>query len=276
MLTSRFLRSGLGTALVVALTSVLSLAPGNASAELPKADFKLNPGQKVFWDGEYVEKADVPDPKLCNVAGPCWDYQIQVTEAGGRLRVALSSVFQNPGDVHPWPDPQFVGSEMIFDLQLLGPDGKEVAKGSTDALPISGYAVEVFAEEPSEGIYIARVIPRSVTDLAFRMRAKLEEGAGGVPLTGQELLSPNLRDIPPFEFNFYRPTSTFGPAADPNPDPANSCEAEEIAEAIEQDWPVPSICLRYSMGIENAGEGRFDLVVKDGVCELTCDVHQRQ
>lgn len=57
---------------------------------------------------------------------------------------------------------------------------------------------------------------------------------------------------------------------------------EDIEEAVEENLPVPQLCLRFSMGFENAGRGRLDLrfdppcAAATGSTKFTsCGLHQR-
>lgn len=247
-----------------------------AAAKQPRGAIKLGIGQARFWDGEPVDRAQVPDPAGCGIVGPCWDYPVRVKEDGGsRLRVALTVEFADPQAIRPWAD-FAVAPENIYDLQILGPDGSEVDRQSTGVL--TAYSAEAFVQGPVEGVYTARVIPVSVTEMSFRMRAKLE-GAQEAPDAGA-LLPPNLRIIPPFEIGFSTPTSTYGPGV-PDSDPRRSCMAEEIEEAIEAGYDTPEVCLRYSMGFENTGPGPFGVNIEWAGCpqdpdDLTaCRAHQR-
>lgn len=256
----------------------MAIVPAPAVAKQPRHEIKLNIGDARFWDGEAVERTQVPDPAGCGIAGPCWDYPLRVKKDGGsRLRVALTVVFADPQAIRPWAD--FVSAaENVYDLQILGPDGTEVARGSTGAA-LTAYSVEVFVATPAKGVYTARVIPVSVTGMSFRMRAQLE----GAPQTADAgaLLSPNLRIIPPFEVGFSTPTATYAPGL-PDSDPRASCMAEEIEEAVGARQEPPAVCLRYSMGFENTGEGPFGVEVDWDPCPLApddltaCLAHQRR
>jgi hypothetical protein len=246
-----------------------------AFAEKSDKKIKLGIGDARFWDGERVDRAHVADAELCGISGPCWDYPIQVKKDGGhRLRVALMAILPEPDDIRAWPDFTGLAAEMLFDLQIVGPAGGVVADGSTDWIledtndvvregdleafkqsPTSAYSVEVFVDAPEAGTYVARVIPTNVIDMAFRMRAKLE---GAPPVVNPDtLLDPNLRFIPPFEVGFTVTTSSFGAAITSNPHA--SCMPEEIADEVQRENDAKQLCLRYSMGAENVGDGRFDL-----------------
>ncbi|HEX2029828.1 MAG TPA: hypothetical protein VHL78_00295 [Actinomycetota bacterium] len=275
-------RSGVGTLFLALALAVVGLAPA-AVASKPSRPITLGVGDERFWDGQGVDRAQVPDPALCGTAGPCWEYPIRVNKGGSRLRVALSAVFRDVQDVRPWAD-FFTASENVYDVQILDPAGTQVARGSTNSVggvTITAYSVEVVVERPPKGVYLVRVIPVSVSDMAFRMRAKLE----GPSETSDPnaLLSPNLRIIPPFEVGFSTPTATYGPGATA-PNPRASCMAEEIEEAIgaRASYPPPEMCLRYSMGFENVGEGPFGVEVHWTPCPLApedltaCLAHQRR
>jgi hypothetical protein len=232
---------------------------------------QLAVGGEAFRGPYPIDLAQVPDASVCGVSAECPEWRVTVDGGGSRLRVALSAVLQELGDVRPWPDFLPRASEMIFGLQILGEAGTVLQSGSTSG----AHAVELFLPAPAAGTYTIRVIPESVTDMAFRLRAKLE---GPTELThghahghhkdqdGLTALTPNLRAIPPYEFNFFTPSATYGPGV-PVSTPQASCMAEEIAEAAEVGRPIPRLCLRYSMGFENAGDGMFWLSVFCPACQ---------
>lgn len=257
-----------------------------AAQKSPEADFKLGVGDELFWDGEDIGFAAVPDPRLCGTAGECFEYKLELEQgdSGTGLRVALSATLpEQEDDVRVWPDPNF-SPDMGFNVQLFQPGsntGTEdpLRKGSAFVRGFGVYAVELFVggsndpRPPNDlrpppdrmsGVWTIRVIPESVINMAFRMRAKLEAPApdpeGRVP--------PNLRSIPPFELGFPTTTVGIGPRVPEGPG-SSSCMATEITEPLEQDvlegsspdvGDVPRLCLRYSMGLENAGDGPLRLV----------------
>jgi hypothetical protein len=259
--------------LTIAMVPVVLTPPTTANmAETDQFDFSLALGAGKFWPSapENVN-ANVPDPALCGIAGPCWNYKLKIAPEGSRLRVALGVLFQEPGDVRSWPDLSPIAPDMSFTLRLIGPDGTVIEERSTHSSAITAYAIEVFADHPQDGIWTVQVIPTNVFHLAFRMRAKLEgpdeEGGVGGAESIAVPLSPNLRVAPPYEFSFNTPTASYGPGAlIPGVHP--SCMAEEIREATEeairsQEDPftaVPTLCLRYTMGLENTGAGPFRLM----------------
>lgn len=274
-------------ALTISIFAALSLVAPAAAKEPPEDDFTLGVGDELFWNGEEIGFAQVPDPGLCGTAGECFEYKFELEQGdpGTRLRVALSAVLpEQEGDIRVWPDLILTRSpEMVFDVQLFSPGvdpetNAPVAEGSTfDGAVQTGYAVELFVGgndlesgeallAPAVGTWTIRVIPESVVDMAFRMRAKLEAPAPDPA----GLLYPNLRVIPPFEVGFPVTAVGFGPGV-PGIPGGRSCTVTEITEPLEQRvvegtppdpnaTGVPQLCLRYSMGLENAGDGVLRLV----------------
>lgn len=291
-------RRALRRSRAIALFTVLTVLVAPAAAQTPpEADLKLGVGDELFWDGEEIAVAAVPDPRLCGIAGECFEYKLELEQGdpGTRLRVALHATLpEQEGDVRVWPDPN-ASPDMAFKVQLFQPGSnpqteEPVRKGSTFVNEFGVYAVELFvggsndldskdtSQAPVSGAWTIRVIPESVVDMAFRMRAKLEAPAPD-PVG---LLSPNLRIIPPFELGFPVTTGSFGPGVPGGPG-SGSCMATEITEPLEQHvlegsspdvTEVPRLCLRYSMGLENAGDGPFRLVnqVPAGTANRTIDV----
>ncbi|MDQ3991960.1 MAG: hypothetical protein M3245_06615 [Actinomycetota bacterium] len=238
--------------LVVLLVSVTPAAGTAASSATGPFELRLDEG--VFWDGEHVAAAAVPDRNRCNVTGRCWRYQLVVTEPAWRLRVALGVVFPGPDHVRPLadsrPSPHF-GS---FDLVVYTPGGQVAAQRQIR----NGYDVEALLT-PQVGTWTVEVVPVEVVDLSFRLRAILQSHPE--PPEEQRLALPNLRIIPPFEIGFSAPTATYGPGA-PAPAGYPTCMLEEYAEAQDEGFDPPTMCLRFSMGVENAGEGPLTLLLK--------------
>jgi hypothetical protein len=273
-----------GIGIVGTIVAALSLVAPVAARNPTDAAVTLGPDQELFWDGHDVGSARVPYAALCGAAGPCWDYRLRLEAPGARLRVALGAILPDPGDVRPWPDFRASDAQTLFRLQVFGPGSGgtrevPVAEGSTGEAS-TAYAVELFVLNPAPGTYTVRVIPESVSDMAFRMRAKLERGplltapVGPVP--------PNLRIIPPFEFSFPQPTVNDGPGGVAPQRHPRGCMVEDIEEAVEENLPVPQLCLRFSMGFENASRGRLDLrfdppcAAATGSTKFTsCGLHQR-
>ncbi|HEV3473052.1 MAG TPA: hypothetical protein VG408_07615 [Actinomycetota bacterium] len=241
---------------------VFTLVPGSVSGRSNEADFKLAPGGTAFWAGENVDLAQVRDPDLCGTAGDCWDYRLDLARGGAQLRVSLAAHLQDPGDVRPWPDNIESAPEMLFTVQLIDPAGEIVSERATqDALNfVRGYAVELFVHRPMAGVWTVRVIPTSVMDMAFRMRAQLEAREVTTKEQRTVPLPPNLRIIPPFEFNFNNSSATWRPGVG-TPGLHASCMVEEVAESIREGFSIPQLCLRFSIGLENVGGGPLWLLM---------------
>jgi hypothetical protein len=264
------------------LVSALSLVAPAAARTPADAELTVGLDQELFWDGHDVGSGRVPYAALCGVAGPCWNYRLKLKEPATRLRVALGAILPDPGGVRAWPDFLASDSQTIFRLQVFAPGSDPqkddpVEEGSTGEA-LTKYAVELFVRNPMPGTYTVRVIPESVTDMAFRMRAKLET-ADSTAAEGP--VPPNLRIIPPFEFSFPAVSVNYGPGGAAPQHRPRGCMAEDLEEAVEENLPLPELCLRFSMGFENAGRGRLDLrfdlpcVHASGATKLTCGLHQR-
>lgn len=92
------------------------------------------------------------------------------------------------------------------------------------------------------GMYQIRVVPFDATDWAFRMRATLEEGPSDEP----DLLAPDLRVWPPFEFGLIAPANPLSGLARDSANPPGShpvsCTWSETAgsESSEKGPPTAS------------------------------------
>lgn len=230
-------------------------------------------GDDVYWAGPTIESARVPDHHACHVVGPCWEYDLVVpaSRPGAALRVAATMVLADPGQVRPWADFVAKSPEMLFELQLYAPDtdtGKEPdEKGENGHDGMHGYSREVrvggidadgqLLPAPAVGTWRIRVIPKSVTNMALRLRAALVDEA--VPPAAR--LLPDLRLNPPFELTLGSAPATAAPGVTATHDgPHPSCMAEEVAEAVTSGFDPPQLCLRFTMGLENVGTGALDLV----------------
>ncbi|MDP8909139.1 MAG: hypothetical protein M3N47_08495 [Chloroflexota bacterium] len=111
------------------------------------------------------------------------------------------------------------------------------------------------------GTWTLRVIPFFVSDWGFRLRVGLQGDIAGT----DELVPPNLRAYPPYEFGFVAPASPkAGSEMDKRnpPGPAGiSCTEGEQNEAIERGEAPPQRCLRLSAAMYNAGKGPLDLLL---------------
>lgn len=207
---------------------------------------ELGVDDKAFWEGTIG--GQVPTALTCGIGVvTCAEYRIDVTEDAWRLRVAVER-------------PSSLGPEVS--LSLVDPTGAERTTVD-DALrdvaqrPTGFQTQEAFVDRPMTGEWIARVATRTETDAApFRMRAKLESEPRQ-PRHPKRLL-PNLIPTPPYELTFSNPDSTS----------TGGCMQEE------RDTAGARLCLRFSAGPMNAGDGVLDLAY-DGVGQLEGDITQR-
>ena len=252
MKTRTFIATLMLTIGVAMLTTALRLGAADATCPVDGCFTLAAPGDHKFWDGPYINLAQVPDPALCGTPGvPCFKYQLTVGGGGDRLRVGFDTVLQ---DFRPFPDPPGgppPGARFRIQVKKepAGPI-EEVCVYPPDCpgevVPNGGYSTEMFVPSPAAGVWTVTVIPTDVTDLAFRMRARLEPQPTPAPVY---LQLPNLRIIPPYELTFTAPAYPFGPAGPPGV----SCMPEEMAPPPGGEGAVT--CLRFSAGVHNNGEG---------------------
>lgn len=213
----------------------------------------LRTGGSVFFDGEHVELAVVPDEALCHTVGPCWEYPIQIDPKDDpwRLRVAIGITFDSPDHVRAYADPDAEASP--FRLVVTDPDG-QVRRADLAGLAGIGprYHRELWWEHPAPGTWTLRVVPLAARDIGFRLRAALEPEPD--PPRESGLLMPDLRSVPPFELGFTTPTISYGPGVR-SPSAPLACMAEEVEEAVTGGREPPRACLRLSLGVENVGLG---------------------
>ena len=95
----------------------------------------LGVGDEVFCAAVNIDRAQVPGEEFCGVAGECPEWPITIAAGGSQLRVALSAVFQEPGDVRAWADFSGSAPESIFRLQILDEDRTVLARGGGRAGP---------------------------------------------------------------------------------------------------------------------------------------------
>ncbi|HEX6712970.1 MAG TPA: hypothetical protein VF066_06280 [Thermoleophilaceae bacterium] len=230
---------------VAALTSILALTlAAPAIAEVPpKASLSLAAGQARFWLGGQFATGDVPDASLCDVVAACATFELQLADAGERLRVAYDTPARSNS----------------FRLEVVAPDGTVTATDGSNV-----FNAEVFVPKPAAGKWTVRVIPQGVDHAFFRLRAKLEAATGAKP-TGRVALLPNLRAVPPFEFTFTAPANPLNAAYPPdtvNPplsvagEAPLSCTADEMAPP-EAGGGGALDCLRLTSGPINVGDGPF-------------------
>lgn len=187
--------------------------------------FQVGAGEAVFWSGPFVE----------NQNGKSWTYHLDVTEPGYRLRIAID---------HPQAGDNFTA-------RIEGPDGVGGNLSSGNGL----YSAEYLTESPAVGRWTITVTATSVTDSAFRVRAKLEAKPPSLGTRKGPVL-PNLQVLPPHEASFLFPVSN-GTTPDDQigVDMVGraSCHPEEHIEeqAIR--------CLRFGFGVRNTGRGPLNL-----------------
>jgi Lysyl oxidase len=130
-----------------------------AAADTPLGSLGIN--QSVFWSGTFVSSARVQDPSLCGVAGPCFNYRLNVASAGAKvLRVAI----ETSDDSNDWT------------VDVLDPSGNVAASGATyESPPIAeDYDREVFVHNPVPGNWNVQVIPTNVENGVFKARAAVQ------------------------------------------------------------------------------------------------------
>jgi hypothetical protein len=208
---------------------VLPLTAAEGASE-PR-EFKLDPGESVFWNGPYIKNSAEASTRGCPEV-PCWDYRLRVTEKAYRLRIGID---------HP-------AVSDVFDVTVTSPGGT-----TTSFSPGTGlYSAESLHPFPAPGIWRVRVHAEDVTQSAFRMRAKLETRS---PHLGSGKVLPNLQVLPPHDASFLFPVTngTTDPSQGLDLQGAESCHPEEHVEELAVR------CLRFAFGIRNTGQGPLEL-----------------
>jgi hypothetical protein len=248
----RSIGRSLGVLALVALALPLAVpaVPAVAEDEVPLVatlDFTEDGTDTAFWHGGEVGSTiwqtwpvSLLGLQTCERV-ECFSFRLEVAAPAAELRLAI--------DV-----PERLDS---FDFDLVGPDGSVRSQ-----LNANRYNDEIRVEAPPLGIWRVDVRPRAATDTPFGMRAGLlAEPQQRAPDADGQLL-PNLRMTPPFEFGFVAPANPFNglwPPDELNPPLAAagveplSCAADEVLEEGARR------CLRFSFGLENAGDGNFDI-----------------
>ena len=266
-----FSRSNIGRRLAVpALTAVLLVGGGTAAARStaePQFIGSLGIGDSTFWDGEYVASARggfpaavayyFAPPEAQAAIDPCLTgsvycrlYELDVTEPGGRLRIALDSSKRGECFAMEVRDPSGVRTPYVDGVLNGGfPFVCPEETGSFQA-----YDIETVVPNAAVGTWEVRVLGIEVEDWAFRMRAAVE----GPPRLKRRLLKPNLVPWLPDEFGFVASASpNAGTEIDRrNPPglPGTSCH---------QDEAPASKCLRFTSGNYNVGDGPLYLAFRD-------------
>lgn len=272
--------SGIGRVPLRVLLALALVIPG---AELTQAWATGDPtdlgvlavGDAVFWEGPFVQDATV-FWELCDAVGPCFDYAFELAESGARLRVAID--YPDYEDIWAFglysPSGQLL--PLVYDpVSDVAQDGAQ--NQATADLNCCDYSLELSIDLPEAGIWKVRVAPVDVHSSSFRMRAKLE----AVPINPDPpvVRSPDLRMLPPFAFTFAAPARQVRlPVGTPlryqRLDVAGqqpmSCTVDETIENGARR------CLRFSVGVENVGDGPLDLrfaPVADGSSAMSQRVH---
>jgi hypothetical protein len=177
------------------------------------------PSMWVYFLGDYAvgdQACGIP-PELRD--NPCLDYQIEVTEGGAELAVALD---------HP------SAAQNQFEVVLLRPD-QTVADQYEDGCQRVCNTFELYAPDPAAGTWTFRVFLHNVENTSFRMRAILRSADQVAQRRHARAHAPNMRAIPPFEVG------------------VGDCQtAEEVHDGAQR-------CLRFSTGPMNVGRGPLDL-----------------
>ncbi|MBW3657443.1 MAG: hypothetical protein KY457_02320 [Actinobacteria bacterium] len=269
---------------VVSASLVLIAMLVPARAEAREEPIEVGLYEPAFWEGPGITAS--PLDREAFMAG--WSYDLHVRHAAPALRVSLDLV---PHGLRDWADGRGPETATWSTWGLTnGPAVWLGAVGARFALEVetpsgvvhrsamtTGYSTELFLTRPGAGRHRVRVVPQDLAEfaaavnrgvsgregLSFRLRAQLNDGKLDSP---QGELLPNLRIVPPFEIGFAAPTYTFAPSPSVPPGTAHGCMAEEheehtfdqlvgaLTEDAEPEGP-PVHCLRFSAGIENAGDG---------------------
>lgn len=236
-------------------------------------------GEAAFWDGGSVPSVvETGFPATCAATTGCTDlvFDVAETAAGARLRVDAQVFFKDPSHIRTLADTclgiDFCGLETGLLFALFPPgvevaEGNEAATGSTQGafaatLFVGGHDLDTREPLPGPevGTWTLRLNGQLPDGVAYRMRAKLE-----APTPPSDALAyPDLRIIPPFEVGFMVPTTSFQPGLPtPTAVPVAGCMPEEYVEAEQNGLERPTLCLRFSMGFANAGDGNWRLKMLD-------------
>lgn len=254
-----FTISALGINVVADDTSSRECNPAKTAPK--ECALQLGLGDEIFWDGGYMGTVNATGwagdfgPTGCEANRTCFEFRLKVKDTStlARLRVAVHTFMRDPGAGRAVADSAVDAS---FALRLIDPDGKtRDTKGDFGI-----YAVETLAGGPKGppvqvGTWKVQFFPEGEVDMWFRMRAKLEVEAPQLP--GTQL--PDLRIIPPYEIGFGLPTVSMGPVVPGYYGPVPTCSGGELVEAFSNGTAPTTSCLRFSMGIANAGAGRLRL-----------------
>ncbi len=230
----------------------------------------------TFWITPFYACTGAPSITSISAPASCDDVEpftwtLEIDDVGQQLRVDFDQAFRQDDVV----------------LTVTDPDGSSTSHASSNT-----YSGGVRVDDPIPGTWTVELAPVRTDGTKVRMRAGLVSDAS----SSDDMLLPNLRVTPPFEFGFVAPASPLNPlflaGDDQNPpltiggESVNSCAVDEVVEAgdaTRQDDPVLlTRCLRFTTGPHNVGAGHFDvrfpivdraLADQDRIEEMTQFVH---
>lgn len=214
---------------LVVLTAIAPASAGSSSHDVA-------PGGTAFISGPKIEASSGNN---CDQA-KCFTYRLNVADDGHRLRVGL--------------DKPEIGD--VFVARITDPEGNSSQITAYADL----YSEEINIDDPAPGKWEIVVRAQEVTESAFRVRIKLEDGPPSVGVDRGPVL-PNLQILPPHDASFLYPVTNGafgGTSIGANTLGTASCHPEEYAE----DRAVR--CLRFSYGVRNTGLGPMELFTGAG------------
>lgn len=256
-------RRVLSAALAVAMAWTVLAAPARSDEHVTTTDLgALRRGQPLFVE---VANTEVRANTACTKDN-CWRYRFDVQPGGKDLRIAVQT--SRRGD--------------FWTMSITDPDGNPVEGNhvgggnaaftmlpGAEGLGVQRWAIEHRFADPKPGSWGVEVIVQDtevgVNDvdgpLHVQLRAALDPDPDGV------FGLPNLRPRPPYEFGLAAPANpTSGGAVDRQNPPLSaagvepvSCSWDEILLAAEHGEQPPTRCLRFGVGVYEAGSGRVEL-----------------
>ncbi len=206
----------------------------------------LRLGQALFLERGAIEHATVSG-YAGRCAGECIALRVPVAATTGQLHLGVEAFLADPDAMRATADAFHMGPETKISIQITTPSGQTV-----DTLDTQGAFADVWGGPAEAGDWSLRIQGKlQLDDVHYRIRAAVVEPRAD---DGRQL--PDLRIIPPFEVGFAAAAGTILPGVPvPAYAPALSCMPEEQLEAVQEGLPSPTVCLRFSMGIENMGPG---------------------
>lgn len=274
-------RRVLSAALAVAMGWTVLASPARSDEGVKTTDLgALRRGHPLFVDVANTRVLATPDCTKDN----CWRYRFDVQPGGKDLRIAVEA--SRRGD--------------FWTMRITDPDGNPVSGnpfgngGNAPFAYVPGtglglyrWAIEHRLADPKPGAWTVQVTLQDtevgLADVGEPARMRLRAALDPLPQGVSGL--PNLRVRAPYEFGLAAPGNpTSGAAVDRQNfalsaggvEPA-SCAWDEIEQAVEHGEAPPTRCLRFSVGVYEAGEGRLELQMDgyDGGFTGAGDVTQR-